>query len=245
MTESIESERLHAAYQFFMLALCLIVLSMLVVETFVSLDGGTRQIFRITDTVICMAFIADFVRSLYVADRRIVYLVRWGWLDLLSSIPLMGALRWGRLARVARIIRVLRGVRATRFITGSILEHRAKSTFLVTILLALLFLIVGSVAVVRFEAGYDSGIRTGADALWWGFVTMTTVGYGDVFPVSPEGRVVAALLMIVGVGLFGTFTAFIASWFVSKPEADISERLSRIEIELARIRGALEKRGTS
>ncbi len=235
MAESIEARRPQAAYQLFMLALCVIVLAMLVVETFVSLDEGTRQIFRITDTAICFAFIADFARSLYLADRRAAYFVRWGWLDLLSSIPLVGVLRWGRLARVARIIRVLRGVRATRFITGSILEHRARSTFLVTILLALLFLIFGSVAVLRFEAGYDSSIRTGADALWWGFVTMTTVGYGDVYPVSPEGRVVAALLMIVGVGLFGTFTAFVASWFVSEPEAEVSERLSRIEDELARI----------
>ncbi|MDX2322088.1 MAG: potassium channel family protein, partial [Moritella sp.] len=63
-----------------------------------------------------------------------------------------------------------------------------------------------------------SNINTGIDALWWAFVTITTVGYGDYYPVTTGGRIIAALLMTAGVGLFGTFTGFISSWFVDGGE---------------------------
>lgn len=61
------------------------------------------------------------------------------------------------------------------------------------------------------ETAPESNIKTAEDAIWWAFVTITTVGYGDRFPVTTEGRIIAALLMTAGVGLFGTFTGFIAS----------------------------------
>ena len=60
----------------------------------------------------------------------------------------------------------------------------------------------------------NSSIILCSDAIWWAYVTMTTVGYGDKYPVTTEGRFVAAILMTVGVGLFGTFTAYVSSWFV-------------------------------
>ncbi|WP_338327313.1 potassium channel family protein [Porphyromonas gingivalis] len=60
-----------------------------------------------------------------------------------------------------------------------------------------------------------SNITTAEDAIWWSYVTITTVGYGDKYPVTTEGRIIAMFLMTAGVGLFGTFTAYIASLFVS------------------------------
>jgi voltage-gated potassium channel len=64
------------------------------------------------------------------------------------------------------------------------------------------------------EKDPNSNIRSAEDAIWWSYVTMTTVGYGDKFPVITEGRIIAAVLMTAGVGLFGTFTANVSSWFV-------------------------------
>jgi voltage-gated potassium channel len=57
-------------------------------------------------------------------------------------------------------------------------------------------------------------IKTAEDAIWWALVTVTTVGYGDKLPVTTEGRIIAAFLMVTGVSLFGTFTGFIAAWFI-------------------------------
>ncbi len=70
-------------------------------------------------------------------------------------------------------------------------------------------------AILHLETNHESNIHSAADAMWWSFVTVTTVGYGDHFPVTPSGRVLAAVLMIAGIGLFGTFTAYIATAFLS------------------------------
>jgi voltage-gated potassium channel len=81
-------------------------------------------------------------------------------------------------------------------------------------------------AIGMLEVEHDapgSKIKTAEDALWWAYVTITTVGYGDVVPVTREGRMIAAVLMTVGVGLFGTFTAYVASWFVEKKEEERQE----------------------
>jgi voltage-gated potassium channel len=76
-----------------------------------------------------------------------------------------------------------------------------------------------------------SNIRTAEDALWWAYVTITTVGYGDKYPVTSEGRIIAVALITVGVGLFGTFTAFVASWFVEKREEEEEKKNEEKKIE--------------
>src|SRR3972149_6773059 len=69
--------------------------------------------------------------------------------------------------------------------------------------------------VLHFEDVPEANIKGPEDAVWWAFVTMTTVGYGDRFPVTSEGRLAGALLMVAGVGLFGTFSGFVAAWFLA------------------------------
>ena len=81
---------------------------------------------------------------------------------------------------------------------------------------SILLVVFASVAVLQFEPlAENSNIRSPQDALWWAYVTITTVGYGDRFPVTPEGRLIGGALMTAGVGLFGTFTAATAAWFIS------------------------------
>lgn len=75
-------------------------------------------------------------------------------------------------------------------------------------------LIFGSISILQVETVPESNIKTAGDAIWWAFVTITTVGYGDRFPVTSAGRIIAAFLMITGVALFGTFTGFVAAWFM-------------------------------
>lgn len=89
--------------------------------------------------------------------------------------------------------------------------------------------IFSAIAILQVEDDPNSNIKTAEDAIWWAYVTITTVGYGDKYPVTTEGRIIAAFLMTTGVGLFGTFTGFLASWFVAEKkqeEKNNSENLS-------------------
>jgi voltage-gated potassium channel len=88
----------------------------------------------------------------------------------------------------------------------------------------------------------DSNIKTTSDALWWGIATMTTAGYGDKYPVTYEGRIVASILMISGVGLFGTFTGLVSAFLVSPQRKENQASLEDVLAEVKALRAALENR---
>jgi voltage-gated potassium channel len=231
-------------YEPFMLVLCVWVLVSLAAETFLPLAEETRQILQYADTGICVIFLFDFIRDLVRAERPLEYM-KWGWLDLVSSIPMIGWARVGRAARIVRIFRVLRGVRSTRVLTRYVLGRRAESTLLAVVIVSMLFIFFSSIAILQVEDVEGSNIHTAEDALWWAFVTITTVGYGDRYPVTSEGRLIAASLMAAGVGLFGTLTAFVASWFLEPEEKKVENELDDVRAELRAIRALLEQRSTA
>ena len=233
MDEHLHTHRVRP-YQLFILALSLYALAALSVEVLFSVSPATKQILEASDTAVCVLFFMDFLYQLASAPNRWGYFWRWGWLDLLSSVPMIDAFRIGRLGRVVRIFRVLRGLRSTKLLASFILERRVESALLAAALVSLLLIVFASIAVLQFEMGQvGANIKTAEDALWWAVTTVTTVGYGDRFPVSSEGRLVAGGLMIAGVGLFGTLSGFIASWFVAPvgKHQDEEFRLMRAEIE--------------
>lgn len=228
------------AYELFILSLSLFAILSLAVQTALYLDPESRTILEYADLGICILFLLDFALSLARAPDRMKYFFQWGWLDLASSIPTLDIARWGRAARVVRVIRVLRGVRATRILARLVLERRAESTFLAASLVAILLVVVASISILQFENAPDSNIKSAEDALWWAFATITTVGYGDRFPVTGEGRAVAVLLMCAGVGLFGTFSAFLAAWFLAS-HGDESEELRALRDEVEHLRRTREQ----
>jgi voltage-gated potassium channel len=234
---------LSATYHLAMLVLSLYAIASLAAEAAIRLDPQVRLILTYADYGVCLLFAGDFLLSLWGAPNRLRYFLTWGWLDLLSSVPVLSAARWGRVARVARVFRVLRGVRATREISAVVLKTRAHNTFLAATLLALLLVVVCSIAVLHFETTREANIRTAEDAVWWAFTTITTVGYGDRYPVTSEGRFVAVVLMCAGVGLFGTLSGFLAAWFLDgqQPRAADSE-LSLLRAEVKALRELLEQR---
>ena len=236
------AEHHHAHhYQLFILACCILALVALAIEALVPLDEGTRQILNYADTAVCAVFFADFVVSLSRAPRRWHYFYTWGWIDLVSSIPVFHVFRWGRFVRVVRIFRILRGVRATKIIASFILDRRAESAFLAAALLSTLFVISASIAILHLErSSPGANITTPEDAMWWACATITTVGYGDRYPVTTEGRAVAALLMLAGVGLFGTLAGCVAAWFLSPAEKQQKSELEEIRSELRELRRVVE-----
>jgi voltage-gated potassium channel len=229
-------------YEMLILALSLYALSVLALEVVVPLDRASREILGWADTAVCLLFLFDFLLHLARAENRWRYFITWGWVDLLSSVPTVSLLRLGRIARVFRIFRVLRGVRATKLIASFILEHRAQSAFLAVSLVSLLLTFSAAIGILHLETTPDANIRGPGDALWWAVVTITTVGYGDRYPVTPEGRMLGALLMIAGVGLFGTLSGFVASWFLALVHRRQENDLDRLRGEIESLRGAIDRR---
>lgn len=227
-------------YELFVLVLSAIALLTLAGDTLLPLGPSAKVILGTADFGICLLFFFDFLYQLWRAPSRGRYFITWGWLDLLSSIPFVEAFRLGRVGRIVRIVRVLRGVRSTRRLASYILQRRAQSTFLAVVLVSFVLLLFSSAAIMQFETVEGSNIKSAQDALWWAFVTITTVGYGDRFPVTPEGRLIGALLMTAGVGLFGTFSGFIASWFLTPGQKEEESELSAMRAELAEIKALLQ-----
>lgn len=164
--------------------------------------------------------------------------MRWGWIDLIACIPNVDVLRVGRMVRVLRIIRLLRGVRVGHRIVSVILQNKPKSAFASVFLTSLLLITFSSVAILIAEDEKESNIKTANDAIWWSITTMTTVGYGDKYPITVEGRAVAIILMLAGVGLFGTLSGIVASLFIGTKNTDEATELKEI---IARLRSIEER----
>jgi voltage-gated potassium channel len=232
----------HPAYQLFMLVLCLFALGIIAARTAMHLEPATAGILDLADRGVCVIFLLDFVHSFWRAPNKRRYFFRWGWLDLVSSIPMVSYARWGRAARIVRVFRLLRGLRATRILAAAILRRRAESAFLAATLLALLLIVFASIAILSVETAADSNIKTAEDAIWWAVSTITTVGYGDRYPTTSGGRFIAAILMFSGVGLFGTLSGFLAAWFVGPGEKTLESEIRGLRADIARLHERLDER---
>jgi voltage-gated potassium channel len=223
----------NPSYLLFILILSILAVIALAVETFFTLDEVTKQVLTYADYAVCVVFFIDFLQLFFQAEKKARYFFTWGWLDLLSSVPVIEALRWGRAARILRIVRVLRGVKSARFITRTILEKKAQSAALAIVLISIILIVISSISILHVEAAADGNIKTAEDAVWWSIVTITTVGYGDRYPITTEGRIIAAVLMIAGVGVFGTVSGFVASAFLSPSgsKRDVEDKDIRKELD--------------
>lgn len=197
------------------IVLSIYVLVALLADTFFKLPPEVSRILNMADNAICFVFLWDFGLRLYKAPNKLKFM-QWGWIDLLSSIPTLDMMRAGRMLRLVRLLRILRAFRSTKHLVQHIFRRRTQGALTAAAIIAVLMIIFSSIAILQVEQDANSNIKTAEDALLWAYVTITTVGYGDKYPVTTEGRMIAALLMTVGVGLFGTFTAWLASWFVGE-----------------------------
>jgi len=137
-------------WQYFMLILSIGSLVLLAVQAFYESQSKSFRAFQSIDNIICFVFFLDFIWQLFYARPRIKYL-KWGWLDLISSIPIFPEFRIARLARIVRILRVLRGARASKQILSVIFIHRARNTFAVVALGSFVLLLFSVCASVTLE----------------------------------------------------------------------------------------------
>jgi len=249
------------AYELFILVLTVLSLGIMVVLV-LPISDATRQLLTIYDNTICVIFLIDFVGNLSRAPTKREYFIgRRGWLDLLGSIPTLGVFRFtglfrlARLSRLARITRLLRGQKKRELI-DDVVTHRGQYAAFVSITAAMIVLVVCSVLVLQFESrSADANITTGGDALWWALVTITTVGYGDFFPVTGAGRITGAFVMFAGVGIIGALASILASVLVPSPKTEaepgeaapvpraVQDELVDIKAELVSLRRSLSSGG--
>lgn len=176
---------------------------------------GDRQPLIVLETALTVIFIAEFASRLFATRDRRAYLGG-HWIDLLALIPVARGLR------VARLLRVLR---LTRFFAGTyrsvMRAERMKGAEGITLVVVAwtAVTVICCVAFYAVEADVNPNLRSPFDALWWGLTTLSTVGYGDITPTTPEGRLVASALMLLGIGLFGALTAIATSTLFSSSKA--------------------------
>jgi voltage-gated potassium channel len=199
-----------------------------VAMAFVPIEPGSAQesVVLSLEWLITGVFIAEFSTRLWAAESRRAY-VRGHWIDLVSCIPPTRWLRWFRLFRLLRLVRAFAGV--GRALTS--LDRMRRHKGLVWLVVAWIgVMVLCAVGMFISENGTNPAIHDPIDALWWGLTTMTTVGYGDVYPVTPEGRFAAAVLMILGIGLYSLITATVTSFLLSddRSAADIASQLERL-----------------
>jgi voltage-gated potassium channel len=252
------------SYNIFILVLTVFSLLVMIVML-LPLSESTLKLLSVYDNVICVIFLIDFSINLIQSPKKSDYFIKdRGWLDLLGSIPSLGLfanagkyaglLRLARLSRLARIARLMRGENRKALIKD-ILENRSQYAAFITILLALIVLTTSSVLVLQFEShSPDANIMNGGDALWYAIVTITTVGYGDLYPVTTAGRIAATFIMFAGVGIIGALASILASVLVggsSAPEEEETpievlvpkdgNEIAAIKKELAEMHLLLEK----
>lgn len=242
-------DRFERATEVPLLLLALAMIPLLVVPLLVRLPGGVESSLATADWFIWAAFAIEYVVRLSLTDRRWRF-VRREWPDLL--IILLPFLRPLRIARSAPALRLLHLARVVAVLGEAGQELRrlfVRHQLHYAVVVGGLGVVGCAAAVLAFEEDRGGPIDSFGDALWWAITTVTTVGYGDTFPVTPAGRGVAALLMVAGIALFSVLTANLAAFMLERgtadepeptaggdhdgPLAEILQRLDRIEALLA------------
>jgi voltage-gated potassium channel len=229
-------ERLETATDLPLALLALLIVPALVLEERAT-SPLLREVAHGINWIVWLAFCAEYLGKVWLApDRRSQF--RSSWFDLviilLSPPFLVPDAMQG--ARAIRVLRLLRFVRAAAVATIGLreaaqgLRHRS---FHYVALATVVVIGLGAIGIFAVERGQNNNIQSVGDALWWAVVTTTTVGYGDVWPVTAEGRLIAVALMVVGIGFIGVFTATITSFFLApdrtSDQNSVEERLARIE----------------
>ena len=227
-------ERVDQATELPMLVLALVFAVVVMLLALAELPSDADQALEAVTWLIWGVFVFELLVKTYLAPDRRRYLVT-HWADVLSVlVPALRPLRFLRL--------VVAGVRFWRN-AEELLRHRAFSFLALTTLCAV---VAAGVLVYAVERQGDGPIQTLADAFWWAAATITTVGYGDVYPRTPAGRGIAVVLMLIGISLFGVLTARVAAFFVQGANREVDDdKLDEIRARLQRLEQLLEHKQAS
>jgi voltage-gated potassium channel len=249
------------AYNLFIIVLTIFAL-ILMVLLLLPLDKDTLHLLHFYDILICLIFLIDFLVNLITSPRKSAYLVgERGWLDLIGSIPSLGLvfrfsgiLRLARISRVDLILRAQRG-RSRIDLVKDVLQHRHRYVGYTAILLTIVILTTASALVLQFESrAPEAKITTGWQAFWFSIVTITTVGYGDYYPVTFLGQLTAMFIMLSGIGVIAVLASLLSRMLIGAASelheeiepnpgasSQVEQEVASIKVELAELRRMLER----
>jgi voltage-gated potassium channel len=214
MIRSDAGELKGVSYELFMLLVSLLSIVNAAIVIAGVLQGPAYDVVVLMEGSLTPILAFDFLYRLLTApSRRDYFFRRWGWADLLAATPGLGMFRIFRMVRVTRLLRL----RGREWVADEVLRQRAIATFLTTIWLVFVVVeVAGATVFVAESSNPNANITTAGDALWWGIVTITTVGYGDQYPTTEPGRIIGVFLLVSGIALFSVLTAFIANAFLAR-----------------------------
>jgi voltage-gated potassium channel len=164
----------------------------------------------------CFLFLFDFAYRFYLSNDRIKFL-KLSWYDLALCLPFY-SLPWLTVGITIRCVKIM---------IEFVLE-KVNAAFISMICFGALLITFATICVMQFEVLPECNIKSGYDAIWWAICTITTVGYGDKFPITEGGRIVSILLMISGIGLFGALVGYVSNIFTEK-EKNHNKTIDTIE----------------
>jgi voltage-gated potassium channel len=180
----------------------------------VEIDSRTQNILDFIQWVSWIAFAIDLIIGFVSADRKFKYLTHHPFEVITVLLPFL------------RPLRLLRVISFGSLVIQKVAVGRQFAITLKVFLASILLAYIGAVQITITERGVEgSNIKNFGDGLWWAITTVTTVGYGDRFPTTSVGRVLAVGLMIVGISLMGVITASVAAWFVKMSQDDNSGKI--------------------
>jgi voltage-gated potassium channel len=235
--EQLPSGRVIHRFEPVVLVATLALIPVLVIESDVK-SSGWQEIATVANWTIWAVFLAELTFVLTVAPRKVAAL-RAHWLDtaiVVLTVPAFGSfLSSLRLVRLARLLRLMR---LGAVVARALQRERALSSEVVFRFVALLTLLIVVVSGAAETLVDSRDFKSVWDGIWWAVVTVTTVGYGDKYPTTIEGRIIAMLVMLIGIGFLSVLTATIASRFVRTDTGteEMMATLTRIEAELAELK---------
>jgi voltage-gated potassium channel len=232
-------------YEIVMIALAVIVLIILFIEFTMNISEEQADTLARIDIGILLTFAVDYFYRLIASKNKVTFFKN-NIFDLVAIMPFDKAFRLARLARLTRLTRFSRLIRFSKLArvtalfgktSGNIRAIYRTNGLQYMIAFTGFSIVLGALSIMTLE----SKISNFGDAMWWALVTATTVGYGDISPETSGGRIVASILMIVGIGLIGMITGSIATFFVGKLVGQSEEKNSYSTTHATMIKEQIDK----
>jgi len=205
-------------YEIFIALVSLLSIFNLVFELLPSMNPESVHVLKSIDLALIFVFLFDFGYRITTTRSKSNYFFHgYGWADLLSCVPQLQFLRLFRIVKTYRLVKK----KDTKTIIDYLSYQRAEAALYILIFCVIIIIQFGASAVLIAESNSAEANITNADsALWWAYETVTSVGYGDVFPVTTEGRLLGAIVMATGVAVFATLAGYLSNKLLTPPKID-------------------------